>query len=279
MGEVRTALLSGATGGIGNEVATKLVQKDIHVFAGYRSDHDARGLHANTGAEPIRLDVIDDESVSEAVEVVRKHGRLDLLINNAGIIVQGPLELVSEDELIRQFEVNVFGPARLTRALLPALRASKGRIVNVSAVTAQTPMPYLGAISASKAALEALSDALRVEVSPWGINVTIVQPAAAATGIFDKAAAAADEAMTRLDPATRRLYERGLSAVAASMSKQKPSPAGRIADVIVTAATARRPRTRYRAGSGAGLAVTVGRLPDRMRDSVLASNLGLSKGK
>ena len=157
------------------------------------------------------------------------------VINNAGVIVQGPLELVPADEWRRQLEVNTLGPASVIREFLPLVRAGSavegserrapGRIVNVSAATGRVALPLMGALSASKAGLEAMSNALRLELAPWKIPVVVIEPGTTATEIFARASAAADAAMQRADRDQVRLYEAHLAAYQKAMARFKPGSA------------------------------------------------------
>ncbi|NUW32615.1 SDR family NAD(P)-dependent oxidoreductase [Nonomuraea sp. SMC257] len=192
------------------------------------------------------------------------------------MIVQGPLELVPEAELRRQFEVNVYGPANVMRAFLPLVRKGKGRIVNISAPTARTAIPFLAPISASKAALESLSDAARVELAPWDIPVVLIQPGAMATAIFDKAGAAARTALAEAPAERRTLYGKQLEALDKMLAGQRLSPVTAVVDAIVRAVEARRPRPRYVVGADARALVMLSRLPTRLRDKLLTRTLGLA---
>lgn len=279
-GNTRAVFITGAAGGIGTETTHALAQRGHRVYAGVRGDapHLA-GLHDVT---PVRVDVTDPDSVATAAKEVTRlqDGRgLDAVVNNAGIIIQGPLELVPADDLRRQFAVNVFGPAEVTRAFAPLLREEHGRLINISAPTAALPMPFAGPISASKAALDALSHATRVELGAHGVTVITVVPGAMETEIFAKAGAAARSALTGADPATVALYQRRLAAVDAAMAKMRMSQPRKVADTIVKAVEARRPKTRYVAGAGVRPVLLLARLPVRLRDRVVSGVMGLNKAE
>lgn len=199
------------------------------------------------------------------------------LINNAGYILQGPLELLPIEEIKKQFDVNVFGQVRTVQAFLPLIRKAKGRIINIGAVTGKTAMPFIGVLSASKQAIEALTDALRVELRPWKIHVVMIEPAAMETSIFDKAQTSSKAVMQNISQEKKSLYEEALSLVDASMENQPFNPPEVVANAIYNALNAERPRTRYAVGRGAGLVVTLGRFPDRLRDQLLIRALGLNK--
>ena len=275
---MRSVFITGAAGGIGAATARRLADRGHRVFAGIHEDPGA--LADVGGIHRVAIDVTDPESVATAAdEVSREVGdrRLDVLINNAGIIVQGPLELVPAHDLRRQFEINTFGPVFVTQAFLPLLRRGGGRVVNISAPTARVPVPFMGPIGASKAALESLSGALRVELATWKIPVVVVEPGGTATAIFAKADAAAQAALASTDREHVALYRPQLAAVARAAAKQKLGPVDVVAEAIVKAAEARRPRRHYSAGTGTRLFGALSHLPVGLRDRVLSSAFGLGK--
>lgn len=276
--ELRAVLVTGAAGGIGTAITQTLAGKGFRVYAGVHTDGEH--LKALPEVQVIPLDVTDPDSVqAAAAEVAAKQGRhgLRAVVNNAGVIVLGPVELVSASEMERQFAINVFGPVEVTQAFLPLLRAAKGRLINVSAPTARLAVPFAGPISSSKAALESLTDAARVELAPWGIPVVIVVPGAIETPIFAKAGAAAEHMMQAADPQRVTLYSRQLEAVAASQSSMKTSKPQTVADTVVRAIEASRPKARYVVNSDARIATVLSRFPVRIRDRVLTRTLGLHK--
>lgn len=276
-GKVRAVLLTGANGGVGLATTQALADRGFRVYAAVRGHAGDLPRHSNVQVVP--LDVTDPESVAAAVRQVRADGctALHAVVNNAGIIVQGPLELVPEEELRRQFDVNVFGTVAVTQAFLPLLRAGRGRVVNITAATARVAGPFFGPISASKAALQSLSDAQRLELAHWGMPVVVIEPGLMDTPIFGKAAAATAktaEAQTREQTA---LYRAQLDAVNASMAKAKPASPNIVADAVVKALTANKPKPRYTVGPDTRLLGLLARLPLRTRDRLLSSVMGLSK--
>ncbi|WP_242884729.1 SDR family oxidoreductase [Actinomadura litoris] len=273
--DARAVLLTGANGGVGRATARALAEHGFQVFAGTRSE--AGGLAEIPGVRVLPLDVTDPGSIADAVREVRgaADGGLHAVINNAGIIVQGPLELVPADELRRQFEVNVFGPAAVTRAFLPMLRSGRGRVVNVSAATARVAGPFFGPVSASKAALASMSDALRLELAHWGIHVVVVEPGLLDTPIFAKSAASTARTAAALPPEQVAMYREQLAAVTAAMGAGKPAPPSIVARAVVRALTAPRPRPRYTVGPDTRLLGLVARLPLRTRDRLLSRVVGL----
>ncbi|RKS79804.1 short-subunit dehydrogenase [Actinomadura pelletieri DSM 43383] len=273
----RAVLLTGANGGLGVATARVLAQKGFRVFAGVRGR--AGQLSDLPDVRIVPLDVTEPDSVDEAVRQVRADtgGALHAVVNNAGIIVQGPLELVPDEDLARQFEVNVFGPATVTRAFLPMLRAAQGRVVNITAATARVAGPFFGPVSASKAALASMSDALRLELGHWGIRVIVVEPGLMDTRIFAKAGAAAAKTVAALPPEQVAMYRRQLDAVNASVGSSKPAPPSLVAGTVERALTSSRPRPRYTVGPDTRLLGLLARLPLRTRDRLLARVMGLHR--
>ncbi len=264
---VRTVLVTGASSGIGEACVLRLSRAGWHVFAGVRRQEDADRL-AGERVEPVLLDVTDGDAIAAAAERLGERG-LAGLVNNAGIAVPAPLEFLPLDELRKQLEVNVVGQVAVTRAFLPHLRRARGRIVNVGSIAGRSSLPFLGAYGASKHALEAVTDALRVELRPFGIEVAIVEPGTIATPIWRKGAeafqriAAESEAMTELYGARLAAFRQ--AAAAAGRSGEPPDE---VAKVVEHALTARRPKTRYVVGRDARRRLRVERLPDRLRDRV-----------
>lgn len=277
---VSTVLVTGASGGIGSATVARLAAAGWTVFAGVRDLSSGEALAATSDGQvvPVVLDVTVDGSIASARrELGGRLGGSGLggLVNNAGILVEGPVELLATEDMRRQFEVNVIGAMAVTRELLPLLRAARGRIVNVGAVTGRTPVPYLGASSASKAALAAFTDALRVEVHRFGVDVSIVEPTPIETSIFDTAAGEAERSRARADAAVRTIYEAGIEAVSRAIAKGGSSPVEVVSRAIERALTARRPRTRYPVGRRAHTVAALRFAPDRVRDALLERELGL----
>ncbi|MEU4190301.1 SDR family NAD(P)-dependent oxidoreductase [Kribbella sp. NPDC026611] len=271
----RAVFITGATGGIGAAAVELLRRRGFTVYAG------ARGP-AGFGPEVrvVPLDVADPESVAAAAKQVGTEVEgLWAVINNAGVIVQGPLELVPAEEWRRQLDVNTLGPASVVREFLPLIRAGRGRIVNVSASTGWIALPLLGALSASKAGLESLSNALRLELAVWKIPVVVVEPGSTQTAIFTKAGEAEQAAHGRIDADRLELYRGHLDAYAKASARFKPGPVEKVAEVIVRAVEASRPKRRYTVGDARTLGAVLIRLPAGLRDRVLSNVLGLSSLK
>ena len=180
-----SVVITGASTGIGAACALALDKLDFRVFAGVRKRADGEALQAQASAKltPVELDITNSNEIAAALKTIAGEvgdAGLTGLVNNAGIGVVGPLEIVSLDELRRQFEVNVIGLIAVTQALLPLLRKARGRVVNMSSIAGRAAMPYMGPYAASKHALEALSDALRIELQHTGVRVSVIEPGASA---------------------------------------------------------------------------------------------------
>ena len=201
---MRTALVTGASSGIGQACAVALVSSGWRVLAGVRREGDAP-----EGTEEVLLDVTEPEQIQDAAGRVEQ---LDGLVNNAGIALSAPLELVPPEELRYQLEVNVVGQIAVTQALLPALRRARGRIVFVGSIAGRSALPFLGPYAASKHALEAVADSLRVELRPFGIHVSIVEPGTIKTKIWSTSAARAERLAAGMDGRLDELYGERIAA-------------------------------------------------------------------
>src|SRR5256714_2689522 len=244
-----SVLVTGAARGIGHATALRLAGAGWDVFAGVRSDADAEALRADR-ITPLLLDITSSERVAELGGALPD--RLDAVVNNAGIVVNGPVEAVQVDELRRQLEVNVVGQVAVTQAVLPKLRASRGRVIFVSSLSGRVSTPMTGAYNASKFALEGLADALRMELRPWGIRVVLIEPAQTDTDLWRKADEALDESVAALSPEHRELYARHIDGARRMIprSQRIASSVDGVAAAIERALTTRRPRARYVVGVG-----------------------------
>ena len=268
-------VITGASTGIGRACALDLDSHGFQVFAGVRRDEDADRLRAERASiEPIRIDVTDAGSIAAARDRVREAvGTAGLagLVNNAGIAVPGPLEHLPIDELRRQLEVNLIGQVAVTQAFMSLLRTARGRIVNIGSIGGRVALPLLGPYAASKHAMEGLTDSLRRELRPWGIQVSIVRPGPIATEIWERGNANADDLLERMPGAAADYgpaIERG-RAFAAQRTAQAV-PASTVAEVVRHALTADKPRTRYLVGPQARTLATLRAvLPDRWFDALL----------
>jgi NAD(P)-dependent dehydrogenase (short-subunit alcohol dehydrogenase family) len=277
----RAVVVTGSSTGIGRACAVALDREGFHVLAGVRKEADGESLRAAAaGLEPVIVDVTDAATIQALrAKVDAEHGgRLAGLVNNAGISIAGPLEGVPIDEWRRQFEVNVIGQVAMTKALLPAIRAAKGRVAFMSSVGGRNAIGLLGPYGSSKHAIEAIGDALRQEMQPFGVNVALIEPGAVATPIWQKGLDEADDMRAALGEAVNRLYGERLDGFQALAEKTAASgvPPEDVAKAVLHALTADRPKTRYVVGRDAKAQLAMKAvLPDRALDSVIAR---LTKG-
>jgi NAD(P)-dependent dehydrogenase (short-subunit alcohol dehydrogenase family) len=267
----RSVLVTGASSGIGLASALRLSRAGWRVHGGVRSEADAATLREH-GVEPVELDVTDSAQIAAAADAVgpELHG----LVDNAGIAIAAPLELVPLDELRRQLEVNVIGQIAVLQAVLPALRRARGRVVLMGSIGGRSALPFLGPYAASKHALEAFADALRVEVAPWGIAVSIVEPASVKTAIWTKGAQKADAMREQLSQEASALYAARIARFRDVALRRGPGvDPDVVARAVEHALTSPRPKARYLVGRDAHLRAWIERLPTRLRDRVLARAL------
>lgn len=265
----KVALVTGASAGIGEATVKRLLAEGYDVYAAARRLDRMVGL-SDLGAHPIGLDLTAESSIMAAMERIQAEaGRLDVLVNNAGYGSYGALEDVPMEEARRQFEVNLFGAARLIQLALPMMRAQKsGKIVNVTSVGGKIWEPFGAWYHSTKFALEGLSDCLRLEVKPFGIDVIVIEPGAIRTEWTPIAQGSllAQSGQTVYAPYARAHAKMFEKAAASTM----PSPPETVADIIGRAVTARRPRTRYAAAGGAKFILFLNRLlSDRLQDKLM----------
>lgn len=273
-----TVVITGASTGIGESCARRLAQAGFHVFAGVRKAADGVALQERSTGQitPLLLDVTDAAQIAAAQETVcTTIGDQGLagLVNNAGIALGGPLEFLPMTTLRRQMEVNVYGALAVTQAFLPLLRRAKGRIVNMSSIAGLAANPFLGPYSASKYALEALSDTLRLELRPWGIAVVLIEPGTIATPIWQKGLAFADDLEAQLPAQAYDYYGPIFPFMRKMLAQTGGIPADAVAQAVEQALTVQRPKARYLVGYDARLRTWVERLPTRWRDRLIASRL------
>lgn len=266
----KIAIVTGASSGIGHVTALQLHAAGYTVYAGARRLEKMKDL-ADVGIHAVELDVTNDASMVALIDqVIEETGRIDVLVNNAGYAAFGALEDVPNVEGRRQFDVNVFGLARLTQLVLPHMRAQKsGRIINMSSMGGKIYEPLGSWYHATKFAVEGMSDALRLEVAPFGIHVILIEPGGMKT---EWGAIAADSLIAASAHTVYGNQAAGVGRMLASVDK-KASPSSspdRIARAVVRAAQASRPKTRYLLGPGAKPLVALHRfLPDRAFDRIL----------
>jgi NAD(P)-dependent dehydrogenase (short-subunit alcohol dehydrogenase family) len=279
---VPSVLVTGASTGIGRSTALRLDAAGWRVFAGVRKAEDADSLRAEATERlsTLMLDVTDAAQISTAAEEIgEKFGSqgLDGLVNNAGIVVPGPLETLPVDDFRRQIEINLTGQLAVTQALLPAVRAARGRIVFTSSIGGRIAFPMFGAYHVSKFGLEAVGDVFRQELRPWVIKVVVIEPGSIATPLWDRGDTEVDAITGRAGEGHADLYGKTIARYRhlARKTGARGIPPEKVAARIEHALTTRRPRSRYLVGADAkGQALAVRFIPDRLRDWVVARVAG-----
>jgi NAD(P)-dependent dehydrogenase (short-subunit alcohol dehydrogenase family) len=275
-----TVLVTGASSGIGEASALHLKELGFDAVGAVRKDADADRLRG-AGLRVVKLDVADAASVAAACEELGD-GSLTGLVNNAGVAVAAPLEFLPLDALRQQLEINLVGQLAVTQKLLPALRAGRGRIVNVSSIGGRVALPLVGAYHMSKFGLEAMSDSLRRELRDHGVDVIVIEPGGVKTPIWRKGNERADELLAGMPPDADRLYGRMIAALrreTTRIAQERGIDAREVAETIGTALTSRRPRARYLVGRDAKLRDPLAKvLPDRVMDRLVARAIGLGRG-
>ncbi len=275
-------VVTGASTGIGQATATRLAAQGFVVFAGVRKSADAERLQSQSlpGLRALMIDVADGESVKRAAaEVTETVGNSGLkgLVNNAGVSFGGPLEFQDLDEIRAMFEVNVFGLIAVTQAFLALVRKGGGRIVNMSSVGGKISVPFVSAYSATKFGVEAISDALRVELRPWGIKVACIEPGSIATPLWERGFEQFDKQVKNLTPEAIELYGDLIPRMRKLTERTANAgiPPARVADAVEHALTSPRPKTRYLVGNDARGQAVLRLLPDKGRDALLARVVGI----
>jgi NAD(P)-dependent dehydrogenase (short-subunit alcohol dehydrogenase family) len=262
----RHVVVTGASSGIGKATALRMAAAGWHVYAGVRrpADGDSR-------LTPLILDVTVPEQIKAAVETVTDHvgaAGLDGLVDNAGIGMAWPMELVPVETLRDVFEVNVFGQVAVTQAFLPLVRRSRGTIVITGSIGDRITMPFGAPLTASKAALASMADAFRMELAPFGVRVVLIEPASIHTEAVDKVERDAHRAVGEFPADLRPLYEEAfLGMIRTGMRHERDgSPPTVVAEAVARALTSRRPRPKVLVGKNAHLLATASRLPTRALD-------------
>ncbi len=272
-----SVLVTGAARGIGRSITEYLAHRDWDVVAGVRTQEDADAIAAANSRHitPVILDVTNDDDITGLAESLPV--RLDGVVNNAGVAVNGPMEVVTTADWRKQLEINVIGQLAVTRAVLPKLRRSRGRVVFMSSVNGRMSMPMRGAYSASKYALEAAADAMRMELRPWRIPVVIVEPAQTDTDMWRTEGDVVLETEAAMEQEHRQLYARHLAGMKklVPVAQRMAVPPEKVSAVVETALTTRRPRARYVVGVGPKAQVRlVSNLPTAVRDLMLRKVTG-----
>ena len=290
--ENKSVLITGTSSGIGEACALELHERGFRVFAGVRREEDGQRLVSQSSDRlvPVRLDITNQEDIERATETIQLQNEgtgLYGLVNNAGYAFACPLEFIPIEKLRHQLEVNLIGQVALTQAMLPMLRASKGRIVNVNSLSGYVAGPYVGPYAASKHAFNAVSDSFRLELRNLGVKVIQIIPGDIKTPIWEKSKNTAqglrdeiaDEIGERLPQDVRDCYANDVKAMTAATTRfaEKALPVTRVVNAVSHSLCSRRPKSRYVVGARAWGAVRLLRfLPDGWRDWIILNNVGMS---
>jgi len=279
----KSVLITGCSSGIGRACVVEMAQRGWSVFAGVRNEQDGERLRALVGdtLQPVVLDITNQGAVFAAADSVGTHldgRRLDGLVNNAGILLPGPLELVPSSQLREQLEVNVIGTHSVTSAMLPLMRQGEtegcsARLVLIGSISGRITPPFYGAYSASKHALEAMANAWRMELKPWAIAVSIVQPDSIATSLWNKATHGIGDLVDGVSAEFIEPYQERLEAVRrASLANSRAGlPVSKVVSAVCHALSAKRPKSRYPVGWRTRAAFLANRiLPQRAMDYILS---------
>jgi NAD(P)-dependent dehydrogenase (short-subunit alcohol dehydrogenase family) len=267
---MNSVLVTGASSGIGRATALLLSEAGMVVYAGVRKTSDAESLESSASGDlrPLILDVTSPAEVEAAVARIHEDGGLSGLVNNAGLYMGGLLELMTDEEIESTYAVNVTGLLRITRACLPLLRDSGGRIVNISSISGLVALPGVSVYAGSKHAVEAITDSLRVELGVLGLRVIAVEPGSIETEIWRKGAER-DEERGHNDQQLRRIYEPVLTLLEKLNRNPRGIPAERVAEVVKLALTSDDPKNRYTVGADARSLSILRWLPDPIRDGMI----------
>jgi NAD(P)-dependent dehydrogenase (short-subunit alcohol dehydrogenase family) len=270
-----TVLVTGASTGIGRACALRLDRGGHCVYAGIRREEDEKRLReqASDRLSPVLLDVTDEAQVTAVAKQIREEvGALQGLVNNAGVAKGGPLEYLPLELWREQLEVNVIGQVALTRAVLPLIRAGMGRVVFIGSIGGKVATPLMGPYCASKFAVEAIGESLRHELRPWGIGVSVIEPGAIKTAIWDKGRREADRLEAELPTEARERYADHIVAIrkGIDMQDRQGIQPDRVASAVEHALFSKHPRTRYLVGIDARVQSALVRfLPDRARETII----------
>lgn len=278
-------LITGASSGIGAATAIHLARLGFKVFAGVRKQTDADNLSSQNPGRiiPILIDIRDQLMIDTAYDwVALETGTQGLtgLINNAGIGFGAPIECIPIQQLKEVFEVDVFGHIKMIQKFLPLLRHTQGRIINISSISGQLPQPFQSTYSAAKMALESFSDSLRIELRPWNIKISIIEPGSIKTPIWSKSNDRTQELFAQFSPELQELYRSSITAFNYTADKFSHLATGSavVAKAIEHALTAKHPRSRYLVGKDAFLMYYLLKpLPALIRDWTLAKIMGLPR--
>jgi NAD(P)-dependent dehydrogenase (short-subunit alcohol dehydrogenase family) len=276
-----SVLITGTSTGIGRGCVERMAADGWTVYAGVRKDADGDTLkHAVSGdVRPVLLDVTDQKQIDRVLAVLKEDvgdRGLDGLVNNAGVNVGGPFEGITDDEWRWQFDVNVFGLVNMTRSCFDLLRKAPGRIVNIGSIGGLVGSPFMTPYSASKHAVEAISEGLRFEVEQFGMKVSCVEPGQIKTAIWEKGQDQIAEMSSRFEPEVLSRYSFHLDVMYgfADEGPKRGAPPSKVADVVHHALTAARPKQRYLVGPDAAMTGMVAKLPGGLRRRMMIMRMG-----
>ncbi len=278
---MKSVLITGASTGIGRACALRLDRLGHRVYAGVRTEQHAQQLReiASGRLVPLLLDVTDQAQIADVAARISADGdELAGLVNNAGIALGGPLEYLSLDIWRQQLDVNVIGQIAVTKAMLPLVRPTQGRVVFIGSISGKIATMLLGPYCASKFAIEAISEALRYELHPWGIHVCVVEPGAIRTAIWEKGRRYADRVEKDLPAEAREAYAAHLAVLRKTLDMQDRQAADpeKVAKAVEHALFSRRPKTRYVVGTDARIQSALVRgLPDKPREAIIRRIAGV----
>jgi NAD(P)-dependent dehydrogenase (short-subunit alcohol dehydrogenase family) len=256
--------ITGASTGIGNATALRLAKAGFDVIPGLRRDEPL----PEPVKPPVLIDLANADSIAPACKEVleRAGGKLAGVVNNAGLSVSGPFEVLDISDWRHQYDVNLFGHIQVTSALLPALIASRGRIVNVGSIGGRMALPFMAPYTSSKFAVRGWTDAIRMELAPHGVWVSLIEPGAIATPLWSKGVNEAQATREKMTPDAQQRYGTQMDGAlkAAAMSEKMAIPPERCARTIERALTARRPKPRYLVGPDAHLQAGIATMPSRV---------------
>lgn len=271
-------VITGASSGIGEACAIHFDKKGYRVFAGVRKASDGEALRKKSSERltPLLLDVTDPATIGAAANSISIDRReISGLVNNAGVSVSAPVELIPIEKLREQLEVNVLGQVAVIQAFLPLLRTGRGRIVNIGSVAGRSALPFMGAYSASKYALEGITDSLRMELREWAIHVAIIEPGAVRTPIWDKGMKRANEMIEQFPEEGLDLYRHliGKMKIAVADTVSRAIDVSKVVEAVDHAMTSPKPKTRYVVGKDAKIRMLLNYLPDRTRDNFIMKRI------
>jgi NAD(P)-dependent dehydrogenase (short-subunit alcohol dehydrogenase family) len=253
--QAKTILVTGASSGIGWATSLELVEKGWRVFAAVRKDEDAKKLRdaSSNTIIPVIMDIADYESVKKVASQIEKilgSAGLDVLFNNAGISVQGPIEIIPIEMFEQQMRVNVFGHLFVTQTFLPLIRRAQGRIIFTSSESGRITLPLMGPYSASKFALEAVANALRIELRPWKIRVSLMELQTIKTPMWEKIDTTTEKLIACIPQKARDLYPGELKTLSVFPKWQAEMglPMTKVVRIIIRAIKAKKPKARYLVG-------------------------------